>query len=110
MTAQLSHSDEAEHRRQLAVEINQLLNGRVNSTGSVTLTASVSTTTVQDKRVGDTSVILFMPATVNAATEFGAGTMYVSTITAGTSFVITHVNNAQADRTFRYLWRATFLD
>jgi hypothetical protein len=57
---------------------------------------------VSDPRIGNESCVVFAPSTATAATEFGAGTLYVSTLTAGTSFVITHVNSAVADRTFRY--------
>jgi len=44
-----------------------------------------------------------MPTTANASAELGSGTWIVpeATILNG-SFVITHANNAQADRTFRY--------
>lgn len=89
--------------RRVAQKVNQILDGKTNNTGSVTLTASTTTTTVTDRRVGVESVILFMPTTANASAEIGAGGMYVSTQTAGTSFVITHANNAQTDRTFRYI-------
>jgi len=82
--------------------VNQILVGRLNVVGTVTLTANVATTTVLDTRVGNDSAIPFMPTTANAAAEIGAGTMYVSTRTAGTSFVITHANNAQTDRIFVY--------
>ena len=34
-------------------------------------------------------------------TEIGNGTMYIGTVNNG-SFVVTHANNAQADRTFLY--------
>ena len=89
-------------QREIAQVVNGTLGGKLNCTGTVTLTANVATTTVSDPRVGNDSCIGFMATTANAATEFGAGTMYVSTRTAGTSFVITHVNAATADRSFVY--------
>lgn len=85
--------------------INGIMQGRTNNYGSVTLTANVGSTvvTLPDHKISIYSVILFMPTTANAATEFGAGTMYISaTDPAANTFTITHVNNAQADRTFRY--------
>lgn len=96
------HFNSQEHRRQIATTVNRVLDGKINSISTVTLTASVASTTISDFRVSINSVILFMPTTANAAAEIGNGTMFVSTRTAGTSFVITHANNAQNDRTFAY--------
>jgi hypothetical protein len=83
-----------------------IMQGKTNNTDSVTLTANSATTTVTlaAGRLGAETVILFMPTTANAATEFGAGTMYVSSLNvANNQFVITHVNNAQNNRSFRYV-------
>ena len=93
--------DIGEMVRKLADTANQIMDGRSNATGTVTLTAAQATTAVSDRRVGTDSVISFMPTTANAAGEIGAGGMYVGTVTAE-SFTITHANNAQADRTFTY--------
>ena len=79
-----------------------LMRGKLNSLGDVTLTASSATTVVADPLAGPDSVILWMPTTANAAAEIGAGGMYVSSRGDGT-FTITHANNAQNDRTFRYV-------
>ncbi|KKW45760.1 MAG: hypothetical protein A2Z55_01235 [Burkholderiales bacterium RIFCSPHIGHO2_12_63_9] len=92
--------------RALADCINEIADGRLNSSGVITLTASAATTAVTDRRVGRDSVILFMPVTANAAAELAAGTMYVQTTDIApltNQFTINHANNAQADRTFRYL-------
>ena len=90
--------------------IRNIMQGKTNNTYTVTLTANSATTTVSVAQhdLGPYSTILFMPTTANAATEFGAGLMYVSAITidgaAGTyQFTITHTNNAQVDRTFRFV-------
>lgn len=48
--------------------VNGILDGKVNSTGSVTLTNSSATTTLSDDRIGDDSVILFMPTSSDAST------------------------------------------
>lgn len=88
--------------REIALVTNRILDGKINSVGEVTLAANESSTTVSDERAGDESVIQFMPMTANAAAEIGAGGFFVSA-TAKKSFTITHANNAQTDRTFRYV-------
>lgn len=81
--------------------IYNLMRGKLNVTGSVTLTANAASTTVAAPNIGPDSVILFSPKTANAA---GAvGTTYVSSQTAETSFTIAHANNAQVDKTFGYV-------
>lgn len=94
--------------------IQQLASGRSNSNGTVTLTQN-SATTVVTTRPGTVmpasttpsgvaipaSHITLTPLTANAATEFGAGTWYISSVGVDT-FTITHVNSATASRTFSY--------
>ncbi len=94
--------DPTEHRRKLADAINQVLQGKLLSTGTVTLTANQATTTLNDQRIGTDSYINFMPTTANAAAEQGAGGFYVSARDKETA-TLTHANNAQTDRTFVYL-------
>lgn len=94
-------ADEIQHRRLIAQWMREAHQGKLANTGTVTLTANVASTTVTDARAGATTFIGFMPQTANAAAEVGAGTMYVATQGKQT-FTITHANNAQADRTFRY--------
>lgn len=55
--------------REISNVVNNILNGKINSTGNVTLTNSSATTTLYDARIGDDSVILFMPTTSDASTE-----------------------------------------
>lgn len=87
--------------RRIATTVNAILNGRQNNVGSVTLTANTTTTTVTDFRVGADSVITLMPTTANAAAAIA--TTYVSSIDPLTNtFVLTHANNAQTDKTFKY--------
>lgn len=97
------HQDQKTWTRLIAESVVGIMNGKTNNVGTFTLTANQATSTITDKRLGEDSVILWVPMTANAAAEIGAGGMYVSTITAGTSFVITHANNAQTDRDFRYV-------
>lgn len=86
--------------RRLLEAVNALASGRSNAVGSVTLTASDTTTTVADRKAGMDSVIALMPTTSNAAAA--VGTTYVSSRGIGT-FTLTHANNAQTDKTFAYL-------
>lgn len=88
-----------EHLRILADRINQLINGRSNAVGDVTLTANAASTTLTDARIGPDSFIGLMPTTSNAAAALTA--TYVTSRGKGTA-TITHANNAQTDRTFRY--------
>jgi len=87
--------------REVANAVNLLIDGKNNATGTFTLTASTTTTTVNDLRSGTNSVISYMPTTANASAEIGAGTIFISA-RADSSFTITHANNGQTDRTFIY--------
>ena len=93
---------EATSGREISQVVNNILDGKLNSTGSVTLTASAATTAVTDFRAGNESVILFMPTTANAAAEQAAGGFYVSSRGKQT-FTLSHANNTQTDRTFDYI-------
>ena len=103
-----------EMARRLAVTANQSTFGKMNVTGNVTLAPNQSTTTItlsEDWLTPD-SHINFTASTANASAEFGNGTLYVSAITPANphasppvlnaTITITHANNAQTDRTFRY--------
>lgn len=97
-TPPLEWGNGPEHRRKLAEVLDGVMDGKINATGTVTLTASSTTTTLTDRRIGTGSVILFMPTTQNAAGEIG---MYVSSRGQGTA-TITHASMSQTDRTFAY--------
>ena len=83
--------------------IIELAQGRVNCVGEVTLRANQTTTTVTLSvskaavNVGGDCQIFLSPKTANAAAA--VATTYVSSITLG-QFVLTHANNAQADKSF----------
>ncbi len=90
--------------QKIILSLQQIAAGRSNATGTVTLTASVATTTVNPTQTGSIaagSTPILTAMTANAAAEIGAGTIYVSAVANG-SFTLTHANNAQTDRTFRY--------
>lgn len=82
-----------------AMSLQQLAAGRSNGVGQVTLAAGSITTTVNDANVAAGSAILLAPLTSNAA---AAITTTWQSFTANKQFVLTHANNAQTDRTFRY--------
>ena len=78
-------------------------NGKLNNTGTITLTINVATTVLNRKGLSPQSVVHVDPKTANAATELYGATMYVLTANRGNdAWTITHANNANADRTFQY--------
>ena len=87
-----------EHRRRLAEGINALMDGRVNSTGSLTFTANVGSTTVTDVKCSVNSVPLLVPTTQLAA----QAEWWVPTVTDG-SFNVSHGTSSATTRTFLYL-------
>lgn len=93
--------DEKEHRAMLARASNELRQGKIRARGSFTLTQSQTTTTLADPNIKLDSVISWHPTTANAAAEIGNGTLYVSAQDNETA-TLTHANNAQTDRTFKY--------
>lgn len=88
--------------RAVAAVVNRINQGKLNCTGSVTLTPNQATTTLNDPRLTGTSVVLFMAKTANASAEIGAGTLYVSGRGKGVA-TLNHANNAQADRDLDYI-------
>lgn len=91
--------------RRIAKTANGIMAGRTNNTDDVTLSPSSATTVVSLSagRLAESSVIVFDALTSNAAIELASGNMYVSVRNVnGSSFTITHTNNAQTDRNFRY--------
>ena len=86
--------------REISEVVNNLVDGKINAKGSVTLTASTTTTDVSDLRVGEDSVILLMPSSSNAAAAWA--TTFVSSRGKQT-FTLTHASNVQTDKTFKYV-------
>jgi hypothetical protein len=77
--------------------LNSVRAGKLNCVTDVTLTASATTTTLTDARIGPNSFIGFMPRTATAATALAG--LYVSARTKG-SATLTHANTADTDKTF----------
>ena len=95
----LSIPDTGQHLRLVSTSLNNTINGKLNSTGSITLTASSTTSTLTDARISGNSVILFMPTTNNGRTALN--TLYVSARTEG-SATLTHASSANTDQSFSY--------
>ncbi len=95
----LSDDDEARHRREIATVVQNIMQGKMNVVGSLTLAANAATTTLMDHRIGANSSILLMPTTSDAAAALGG--VYFTGFGDGTC-TVNHANNAQTDRTFKY--------
>lgn len=87
--------------KKIILALQQLAAGRSNATGTVTLATGAATTIVADPNCAAGTVPLLVPASANAATEVGNGTIYVSSVANG-AFTISHANSATAGRTFLY--------
>ena len=81
--------------------VNNLVEGKSNNTGEITLNVdSATTTTINDGRIGYNSVILLMPKTANAASV--ATSTHISATAKG-SATITHAANTLNDKTYRFI-------
>src|SRR5258707_14836566 len=100
MSFQLSPSESEPYR--IVNAIRQLMQGRSNAAGSVTLAAAAAATTVSAPNCAAGSQVFLFPKTAHAAAELAAGACYVSAVSNG-AFTLAHANNAQADRTFAYV-------
>jgi hypothetical protein len=80
------------------IAIRQLIEGRGNYVGTVTLTANATTTTISKSTINENAVFIPFAQTANAAAALA--TTYAA-VTKGT-VTITHANNAQTDRSFFY--------
>lgn len=94
-----SNEDVPSYLRQIASVLNNVLQGKLNCTGTLTLTANAASTTLTDARVGANSVVATMATTANAAAALGG--LYFDTFLDG-SCVAHHANDANIDKTFRY--------
>ena len=99
-----THPNEAEHRRELASGLQNILDGKINTVGTITLTASATTTNITASQIGADTIAVLVPTTANASAEIGAGTIYQTYANAANgTIVINHANNSQSDRTFVYI-------
>lgn len=81
----------------LNAALRGLFQGKTNNVLDVTLSASTTTTTVTDPRIGPYSVPLCMPTTANAQ---AIAMPYRSDNTSG-SMTLTHASDANTDKTFK---------
>lgn len=86
----------------LAFAIQQLAAGRSNATGTVTLRASQTTTTVLAQNCGAGSAVFLFPQTANASAVLASTYALPTNVTSG-QFIITHPSNANTDKTFWYV-------
>jgi hypothetical protein len=94
----LNSNDEKLHRRQIASTVNNMMQGHINCTLTITLNASATSTIVSDARIGATSAIIpAMATTLDGATAIKNG-IYVANIMTG-SATINHVSNSAIDQT-----------
>jgi hypothetical protein len=86
-------------QREVAEVVRNLMEGKSNNTGTVTLAVGgATTTTLSDHRIGYDSIVLLTPTTANAS-----GYAYYITVTVKGSATITHAVNIVAGRTFKYI-------
>jgi hypothetical protein len=85
---------------QVEITVNEVLKGRGNNVGSVTLAPSVTTTTISDIRIKQTMTAVLISRTANAAAAMT--NVYISAVADG-SITLTHTSTATADRTFDYI-------
>jgi hypothetical protein len=98
-TLPLQNPDSQQQVLLISTTINEVLKGRANNTGTLTLEDGVTTTVVEDNLFQSDMVPLLMPTTANAAGALA--TTYVSARANG-SFTLTHANAGTTDRTFLY--------
>jgi hypothetical protein len=96
----LAPADSAPYR--LVNAIRQLMQGRSNAAGTVTLAPLAAATTVTAPNCAPSAQVFLFPKTAHAAAEIAGGACFVSAVAAGT-FTLAHANNAQPDRTFAYV-------
>lgn len=86
----------------IVLAVNQLVEGRSNAVGSVTLRASQTTTTVAAPNCGAGAHVFLFPRTANAAAVVATTYVLSSNVTKG-QFIITHASDADVDQTFSYV-------
>lgn len=88
------------HARQIAAAVREMLQGRLNVTTTLTLTAGTTTTVLTDSRLTAAGNALLLPLTANAAGALATTYVLASNMTDG-AWTFTHANAASTDRTFR---------
>lgn len=79
--------------------ITQLMEGRSNATGTVTLTTGATSTTVAAPTCAAGSIVKLAPQTLNAAGAVATTYVKAADVTAR-QFIVTHASSSTTDRTF----------
>lgn len=85
--------------REVAEIVNNLVEGKSNNTGDFSTNTSVTSTTLNDERIGFNSVILFMPLDLNSAAELKD--IYFTNFAQG-SCTVNHGSHG-VSRNYRYI-------
>lgn len=85
--------------RRISDVVRQLMEGRSNSVGTVTLRASQVTTTVSAPTCAPGSLVFLTPQTAHAAGVIASTYVLASNTTKG-QFIISHPSDANVDKTF----------
>ena len=84
--------------RNIIDAVNQLIVGRSNAVGTVTLTAGTTSTLIESPTINAGAVCVLSPRTANAAAALA--TTHTAVIAGRVT--ITHANAASTDRTFGF--------
>lgn len=99
MAIQLQRSERDLQR--IVDAVRQLVEGRHNAGGTVTLTAAATSTTVSHVNCSVDSYVQVFGGAQTANAAAAVATSFISDVFQG-GFTITHANNGQTDRTFFY--------
>lgn len=83
--------------KDIVTGVNNLLRGKMNVVTSITLTASATSTVINDPRIGAASAIILIPRTANAAAAYA--TTFIG-VKGKETATITHASTSATDRTF----------
>lgn len=97
------YSDQPSLLRQIIRVVQGIMQGKTNNTGTFTLTANstTSTLTFADGRIGNNTVLLWEPTTSNAAGSI-SGLYESARSVSSNTITLTHANTAATDKTFNY--------
>ena len=85
--------------REISEVVNNLVDGKSNNTGSITIaTGGATSTVIYDERIGFDSFVILTPTTSGAS-----GYDYYVDSNAKGSITVRHAANSTAGRTFKYI-------
>lgn len=99
VTVPTFQADEKTHRRKIAEWTKTANQGHIPVTGTVTLTPSTTTMTIQDQRCGPNSHVSLTPTTAKGASAMPS--LHVSSYNKG-NFVLAFASSATTTKTFSY--------